>query len=122
MKLKPFFKFYGGKWRATNLYPEPRHNTLIEPFAGSAGYALNYAHLDVKLYDVDPIIVGIWDFLIHASMSDIMDLPDLEMGQDVQQLAACWWLRRQENRDAAAFEKHVQARRALERINEGSRT
>ena len=36
-KLKPFFTYYGGKYRAAPKYPEPVHGSIVEPFAGSAG-------------------------------------------------------------------------------------
>src|SRR5690606_30076826 len=33
--LRPFFGFYGGKWRDTlKLYPRPEYDVVIEPFAG----------------------------------------------------------------------------------------
>lgn len=34
MTLKPFWRYYGGKWRAAPSYPAPLHNTIVEPFAG----------------------------------------------------------------------------------------
>ena len=31
-QLRPFFGFYGGKWRDTpRYYPEPRHDLIVEP-------------------------------------------------------------------------------------------
>ena len=85
-KLSPFFSYFGGKWRAAYLYPLPRHRRIVEPFAGSAGYALRYAMLDVELYDVDPVICGVWDYLINVSAREILALPDLQAGQDVRDL------------------------------------
>lgn len=41
-KLKPFFTYFGGKYRIAPRYPKPQYNTIIEPFAGSAGYSLRY--------------------------------------------------------------------------------
>ena len=38
--LKPFWRYYGGKYRAAPAYPPPRLGTIVEPFAGSAGYSL----------------------------------------------------------------------------------
>jgi hypothetical protein len=32
--LRPFWRYYGGKWRAAPRYPAPRYDTIIEPFAG----------------------------------------------------------------------------------------
>ena len=42
-RLRPFFCYYGGKWRAAPKYPPPEHDTIVEPFAGAAGYATRYA-------------------------------------------------------------------------------
>lgn len=85
--LRPFFGFYGGKWRdAAKHYPSPKYGTIVEPFAGSAGYSLRYPSLDVRLYDVDPILVGVWDFLIRASESDVLSIPDVPMNGTVDDL------------------------------------
>jgi hypothetical protein len=48
---------------------------IIEPFAGSAGYSLRYAHHQVILYEKDSIVAGIWDYLIHVSEAEIIALP-----------------------------------------------
>lgn len=42
MILRPFFTYFGAKWRAAPHYPPPTHPTVIEPFAGAAGYALRH--------------------------------------------------------------------------------
>lgn len=52
--LRPFFNYYGGKWRAALHYPGPRYDHIIEPFAGSAGYALRYYQRRITLVDSDP--------------------------------------------------------------------
>lgn len=75
MLLRPFFSFYGSKWLIARKYPEPVHPVIIEPFAGSAGYSLRHYEREVRLYDKDPIIVGVWDYLIKASITDIRRLP-----------------------------------------------
>lgn len=83
----PFFCYYGGKWRiAGKFYPEPRHNVIVEPFAGSAGYALRYPDRSVILCERDPIVASVWRYLIRASASDISALPDLGRGQTVEDL------------------------------------
>lgn len=74
-RLMVFFPFYGGKFRAAPRYPAPHHSTIIEPFAGAAGYATRYWHHDVILHDVDPILAGLWDYLIHVSSAEILRLP-----------------------------------------------
>ena len=51
-QLRPFFGYYGGKWRdAVKHYPAPQFDIVMEPFAGSAGYALRYAERNVVLCD-----------------------------------------------------------------------
>ena len=73
--LRPFFYYYGGKFTLSKRLPRPEHQTLIEPFAGSAGYSLHYHWLRVRLYDIDPVVIGMWNFLISASESEILRLP-----------------------------------------------
>jgi len=75
-KLKPFFCYYGGKWRVSPKYPLPQFPAIIEPFAGAAGYSVRHYERRVTLTDTDPIICGVWDYLIHASESEILALPD----------------------------------------------
>lgn len=84
--LLPFFTYFGGKWRAATKYPKPDHPTIIEPFAGSAGYSLRYPSHDVILNDVDPIVTGVWSYLIRSSSTEILNLPDLEDGQTTDDL------------------------------------
>lgn len=73
--MKPFFSYYGGKYRAAPRYPEPLHGRIIEPFAGSAGYALRYPDLQVTLVDANPKIAAIWRYLIGTKASEIQLLP-----------------------------------------------
>ena len=83
--LRPFFSFYGGKWRAAPHYPKPRYSRTIEPFAGSAGYSTRYYLNDVVLVEKDPIIAGLWRWLIGASGDEILALP-LEIPTTVRDL------------------------------------
>lgn len=80
--LKPLFPFYGSKWRDAKRYPAPGDH-VVEPFAGSAGYSVFYEPSRVTLYDKDPIIVGVWDYLIRVSSAEVLSLPDLDVGQSV---------------------------------------
>jgi hypothetical protein len=75
MGLSSLFHFFGSKWRIAPHYPRPKHDILIEPFAGAAGYALLHYERQVKLYDANPVIVGVWEFLIKSSPEDILKLP-----------------------------------------------
>lgn len=71
------FSYYGSKSKLAHLYPKPVHSTIIEPFAGSARYSLLHWENDVHLYDVDPVVVGVWQYLLEASPTDILELPDV---------------------------------------------
>lgn len=73
--LKTFINYYGGKWRAAPRYPKPQFNTIIEPFAGGAGYSLRYADRDVILYEKDSDLVAMWQWLIQAEPDDVLALP-----------------------------------------------
>ncbi len=88
--LRPFFGFYGGKWRdALKHYPPPAYDTIVEPFAGSAGYAVRYAAARVVLCELDPILCGIWRYLVRASAADIRAIPDLPEGGTIDDLPVC---------------------------------
>lgn len=101
--LKPFFTYFGGKYRVARKYPAPdsRSRTIIEPFAGSAGYSLRYPDHDVIINDLDPVVAGTWEYLTHVSADEIRSLPlydgtwekitDLNLPQEQQWLIG-WWL------------------------------
>lgn len=87
--IGPFWRFYGGKWRAAPRYPVPQLRTIVEPFAGAAGYACRYPHLDVVLVDRDPIIAGIWRYLIAVKPAEVLTIPDIPEGGTVDDLSVC---------------------------------
>lgn len=74
--MRPFFSYYGAKYTAAKYLGAPRHETVVEPFAGSAAYSVRWAPKRAKLYDVSADICALWDFLIHCSPADIDRLPD----------------------------------------------
>jgi len=83
--MRPFFPFYGSKWNLARRYPAPSTGLpTIEPFAGSAGYATFYDAPVVHLVDADPIVAGVWDFLLRTTAKEVMALPTmLEVGDNV---------------------------------------
>lgn len=99
--LRPFVKYYGSKWSLAPRYPQPDHNTIIEPFAGGANYALHYYDRRVILVERNEKLAAVWRFLIRSSAQDIRALPLLESGQSTNDLPICqearwfigWWLR-----------------------------
>lgn len=86
--MDPFFTFYGGKWRAATRYPRPLYPTVVEPFAGAAGYSVRYEPETVLLNDIDPTLSALWLWLATRSASDIENLPllDLAAGQSTLSL------------------------------------
>lgn len=75
------FSYYGSKSKIINKYPEPLYDHIIEPFAGSARYALKYWDRQVTLVDKYRVICDVWNYLINASHKDIESLPELERGE-----------------------------------------
>jgi site-specific DNA-adenine methylase len=69
------FSYYGSKSKIVHLYPPPQHDTIIEPFAGSARYALKYWDRQVILVEKWYKVAQIWRFLVQASPQDILGLP-----------------------------------------------
>lgn len=61
--LKPFWCYYGGKWRSAPHYPAPRHDVIAEACAGAAGYGTRYPDRQVILCEVDPVVAGLWRWL-----------------------------------------------------------
>lgn len=56
------FTYFGSKHGLARYYPPPRYPTIVEPFAGAAGYACRHTpgH-HVVLRDASPFIIAIWD-------------------------------------------------------------
>lgn len=96
--MKPMFCYYGAKNRVGRKYPEPIYDTVIEPFAGSAGYSVSWNAKHVYLSDLDERICGVWEYLIQSSPEDILALPDIV--DNVDNITVCqeakwligWWL------------------------------
>lgn len=84
----PLFKYFGSKCRSGKYYPAPRYSTIIEPFAGGAGYSLRYRDRNVILLDLDDELIRLWQWLITADPAEIAALPheSLVVGQDIRSL------------------------------------
>lgn len=90
MKLptRPFFKYPGSKWLLSKHYPKPKHDVIVEPFAGSACYSVQNADRQVILHEVNPDIYDLWVYLISGPADEIVSLPasSLERGFDIRDL------------------------------------
>ena len=74
------FYYYGRKQKIGGKYPKPLHDTIIEPFAGSAAYSMLYWEKNVTLCEKDDKVYGVWNYLQSATEKDILSLPILEKG------------------------------------------
>lgn len=83
MTLRPFIRYYGGKWRAAPLYPAPVYGTIIEPFAGAAGYAMRYPNRKVILVEKYPPLAEMWRWLIAARPAEVLAIPPVESVDDL---------------------------------------
>lgn len=79
----PFWRYYGGKWRAAPHYPAPRHATIVEPFAGEAGYSLRYHDRQIILVEKYPVLAEMWRWLIAASAAEVIAIPTVEHVDDL---------------------------------------
>jgi len=80
------FSYYGAKTKIVDMYPYPKYDTIIEPFAGSARYSLKYYDREIILYETYSKVYEVWKYLISATMSDILALPDVHIGDDIRNL------------------------------------
>ncbi len=88
MKYKTLFSYYGGKGRLAHLYPSPRFDVIIEPFAGGASYSLMHPDLEIKINDLDNTVYNIWSYVLSHDLDSIMnDLPvSVEKGDRVSEI------------------------------------
>lgn len=87
--IRPLFPYYGGKWRIAPHYPAPVHRTIVEPFAGSAGYALRYPEHDVILVERNPKVAATWRYLLRVTEEEVRSLPLIGPEQTVDDLNVC---------------------------------
>lgn len=90
MRIGPLLKWYGSKWSASRRgrYPQPIGDTVVEPYAGGAGYSLCFADRCVVLAESDGNLFALWHWLIHhATESAIREIPiGVPAGYDIRGL------------------------------------
>jgi len=85
------FYYYGRKKQIVRCYPEPECPTIIEPFAGSAAYALHHKYRFAEnqriiLVEKNSRIAQLWHWLLHEAVpEDVRDMPDLIPGQKTKE-------------------------------------
>ena len=75
--------YYGSKSKVVDKYPSPKYDKIIEPFAGTAQYSLKYFEKEVLLVDKYEVITRVWQWLQKCSKKDILSLPRLKWGENV---------------------------------------
>ena len=84
----PLFKWFGSKWLSARLLPPPTYPTIVEPFAGSAGYSLRHCERDVTICERDPHLLALWRWLVHKATEEaIREIPlGVPEGTDIRTL------------------------------------
>ena len=77
------FYYYGRKQKIFDKYPKPNFDTIVEPFAGSAAYSMNYYKKNVILIEKDKRIADLWKYLIEVEPEEILSLPIIEKGESL---------------------------------------
>jgi len=75
------WSYYGSKSKIVDLYPKPKFDKIIEPFAGSARYSLKFFDRDVTIVDKYEKLIAIWKWLQKCSTNDILSLPTMKSGE-----------------------------------------
>ena len=116
-RLKPFFSYFGSKWRLSPRYPDPIHSKIIEPFAGSACYSLLHFNKEIILYDVYDKIVQLWNYLINVSENEINHLPILNAGEEIpnhlceeQKILIGFWVSKARTSPGKRYTKYTSSR------------
>lgn len=53
------WSYYGSKTKLVDLYPPPKFDKIIEPFAGTAKYSMKYWENDVILIEKYDVVYNI---------------------------------------------------------------
>ncbi len=81
------FSYYGSKNKIAKLYPLPKYDLIIEPFAGAAWYSVLHRDKSVLLNEKYEVIHEIWKWLINEATSElILNNADFYKGQDISEI------------------------------------
>jgi hypothetical protein len=84
------FSYFGSKARLAPTYQSPRHELIIEPFAGAAGYSMYWlaqrSDLRAVLIDADTLVVEMWRWLLGMEPADLWDYPPPVEGERTKDL------------------------------------
>ena len=81
------WSYYGSKAKLAGVYPSPKYDLIIEPFAGAAWYSVVHRHNNVWLNEKYDVIYGIWEWLLTtATPDDILLHTDFFLGQNIKDI------------------------------------
>jgi len=80
------FPYFGSKTMLAKYYPKPKHDIIVEPFAGASAYSCLYYEKKVILYEINPIIYDVIKFLIDSTKKEILSLPLLKINETTESL------------------------------------
>jgi hypothetical protein len=66
----PLFKWFGSKWLSSKTLPAPKYDSIVEPFAGGAGYSLRHCEKQVTICESDPHVYALWRWLIEEATEE----------------------------------------------------
>jgi len=82
------FSYYGSKSKVVDCYPKPKQDLIIEPFAGSARYALKWFDRKVVLNDRYKTVIEVWEYLKQVSENELMQLCRLNLTYRLSDIVA----------------------------------
>lgn len=75
------FYYFGSKAKIAKYYPAPRYDVIVEPFAGSAGYACYHRKPNVVLVEKDARVCDLWRRLMAMTPDEIRNIPCPRVGE-----------------------------------------
>ncbi len=71
------FNYFGSKYLLAKTYQPPAFDVIVEPFAGSAQYAMYWmrerSDITCIMYDTDPKVIASWNRILAATPDEIMN-------------------------------------------------
>jgi len=79
------FHYYGTKRNLASAYPPPDYPLIIEPFAGSAAYAVHHLRINpglrARLFEKNPRVFDVWQRILTMTPADVLALPAPRSGE-----------------------------------------
>lgn len=79
------FHYYGTKRNLASAYPPPDYPLIIEPFAGSAAYAVHHLRINpglrAWLFEKNPRVFEVWERLLAMTPAEVLALPRPAAGE-----------------------------------------